>query len=200
MLLFVAHKAKAANTCMGAIRLHIGDKLGLTRKGEYQFMWLTDPPLFEVDEETGAVAASHHPFTSPRTVDEDKLEAAPGDVLARAYDLVLNGVEVGGGSIRIHRPDLQARIFTALGITDDDARAKFGFLLEAFKYGPPPHGGIALGLDRLSMLMTGAESLRDVIAFPKTQRAQCLLTNAPSAVDEKQLRELHIRLRNTQAA
>ena len=180
---------------MGAIRLHIGDKLGLTRKGEYQFMWLTDPPLFEVDEETGAVAASHHPFTSPRTVDEDKLAAAPGDVLARAYDLVLNGVEVGGGSIRIHRPDLQARIFKALGITDEDAKAKFGFLLEAFKYGPPPHGGIALGLDRLSMLMTGAESLRDVIAFPKTQKGADLMTECPTGVSKKQLDELFIQLK-----
>jgi aspartyl-tRNA synthetase len=192
VLLFVAEKAKAANTCMGAIRLHIGDQLGLIRKGEWQFMWLTDPPLFEVDDETGEVAASHHPFTSPRTVDEPLLEEAPGRVLARAYDLVLNGVEVGGGSIRIHRPELQARVFKALGITDDDARAKFGFLLEAFKYGPPPHGGIALGLDRLSMLMTGAESLRDVIAFPKTQKGSDLMTECPTPVSKKQLDELAI--------
>jgi len=194
VLIFVAEKAKAANTCMGAIRLHIGDKLGLIRKGEYQFMWLTDPPLFEVDDDTGAVAASHHPFTSPRAVDEDKLETAPGEVLARAYDLVLNGVEVGGGSIRIHRSDLQARIFKALGISDDDARAKFGFLLEAFKYGPPPHGGIALGLDRLSMIMAGADSLRDVIAFPKTQRGSDVMTDAPTTVAKKQLDELFVQV------
>src|SRR5262249_6010176 len=157
-----------ANTCMGAIRLYLGDKLGLVRQGEFAFMWLTDPPLFEIDG--GEVAAAHHPFTSPRGADEEILESAPGKVLARAYDLVLNGVELGGGWIRIHRPDLQARVFRTLGISDADAQQKFGFLLEAFKYGPPPHGGIAFGLDRLSMLMTGATSLRDVIAFPKTQK------------------------------
>ena len=195
VLLFVAEKTKAANTCMGAIRLHIGDQLGLIRRGEYQFMWLTDPPLFEVDEESGEVAAAHHPFTSPRSDDEGLLDEAPGKVLARAYDLVLNGVEVGGGSIRIHRSDLQARVFKALGISDDDARAKFGFLLDAFKYGPPPHGGIALGLDRLSMLMAGAESLRDVIAFPKTQKGSDLMTDCPTGVSKKQLDELFIQLK-----
>jgi aspartyl-tRNA synthetase len=194
VLIFVAEKAKAANTCMGAIRLNIGEKLGLIRKGEYQFMWLTDPPLFEVDDETKEVAASHHPFTSPRTADEDKLESAPGEVLARAYDLVLNGVEVGGGSIRIHRSDLQARVFKTLGISDEDAKAKFGFLLEAFRYGPPPHGGIALGLDRLAMIMAGADSLRDVIAFPKTQKGSDLMTDCPTGVSKKQLDELFIRL------
>ncbi len=197
LLLFVADKAKVANTCMGAIRLHIGELLNLTRKGEYQFMWLTDPPLFEVDDETGEVAAAHHPFTSPRVADEGLLETAPGQVLARAYDLVLNGVEVGGGSIRIHRSDLQARIFKALGISDDDARAKFGFLLDAFKYGPPPHGGIALGLDRLAMIMAGAESLRDVIAFPKTQKGSDLMTDCPTPVSKKQLDELFIQLAPT---
>jgi aspartyl-tRNA synthetase len=194
VLIFVAEKSKAANTCMGAIRLHIGEKLGLIRKGEYQFMWLTDPPLFEVDDETKEVAAAHHPFTSPRIADEDKLESAPGDVLARAYDLVLNGVEVGGGSIRIHRSDLQARVFKTLGISDDDAKAKFGFLLEAFRYGPPPHGGIALGLDRLAMIMAGADSLRDVIAFPKTQKGSDLMTDCPTGVSKKQLDELFIKV------
>ncbi|MEZ4368324.1 MAG: aspartate--tRNA ligase [Kofleriaceae bacterium] len=192
VLLFVADKFKVANTCLGAIRLHLGDKLGLTRKGEYQFMWLTDPPLFEVDDATGEVAAAHHPFTSPRLEDEHLLETEPGKVLARAYDLVLNGVEVGGGSIRIHRSDLQARLFKALGITDEAARQKFGFLLDAFKYGPPPHGGIAFGLDRLAMLMTGAESLRDVIAFPKTQKGSDLMTDCPTEVSKKQLDELFI--------
>ncbi|MCA9677944.1 MAG: aspartate--tRNA ligase [Kofleriaceae bacterium] len=194
-LLFVAEKAKAANTCLGAIRLHIGDKLGLIRKGEWQFMWLTDPPLFEIDDETGAVAASHHPFTSPRTADEGKLESAPGEVLARAYDLVLNGVEVGGGSIRIHRPDLQARIFKALGISDDEARQKFGFLLDAFQYGPPPHGGIAFGLDRLAMLVANVDSLRDVITFPKTQKGTDLMTECPTPVAPKQLDELYIQVK-----
>jgi aspartyl-tRNA synthetase len=192
-LLFVAEKAKAANTCMGAIRLHIGDKLGLIRRGEWQFMWLTDPPLFEIDDATGEVAAAHHPFTSPRLEDEHKLEASPGDVLARAYDLVLNGVEVGGGSIRIHRSDLQARVFKALGISDEEAQQKFGFLLEAFKYGPPPHGGIAFGLDRLSMLMSGAESLREVITFPKTQKGTDLMTECPTPVAKKQLDELFVQ-------
>ena len=195
VLLFVAEKAKAANTCLGAIRLHIGDKLGMIRKGEHQFMWLTDPPLFEVDDETGEVAAAHHPFTSPRLADEELLTTAPAKVLARAYDLVLNGVEVGGGSIRIHRSELQAKLFSALGISDEDARAKFGFLLDAFKYGPPPHGGIALGLDRLAMLMANAESLRDVIAFPKTQKGSDLMTDCPTGVSKKQLDELFIQLK-----
>ena len=195
VLIFVAEKPKVANTCMGAIRVHVGDKLGLIRRGEWQFMWLTDPPLFEVDEPTGAVAASHHPFTSPRVEDEGLLESAPGKVLARAYDLVLNGVEIGGGSIRIHRPDLQARVFKALGISDEEAQQKFGFLLEAFKYGPPPHGGIAFGLDRLSMLMAGADSLRDVIPFPKTQKGSDLMTECPTPVSKKQLDELYIQLR-----
>ncbi|MGE0546833.1 MAG: aspartate--tRNA ligase [Kofleriaceae bacterium] len=194
-LIFVAEKAKVANTCLGAIRLHIGDKLGLIRKNEWQFMWLTDPPLFEVDDATKHVAAAHHPFTSPRAQDEGLLESDPEKVLARAYDLVLNGVEIGGGSIRIHRSDLQARVFKALGISDDDARAKFGFLLDAFKFGPPPHGGIAFGVDRLAMLMAGAESLRDVIAFPKTQKGSDLMTECPTPVSKKQLEELFIQVR-----
>ncbi|NVB77108.1 MAG: aspartate--tRNA ligase [Kofleriaceae bacterium] len=193
-LIFVADKAKVANATLGAIRIHyIGEKLGLIRKGEWQFMWLTDPPLFEIED--GEVAAAHHPFTSPRVEDEDKLETDPGKVLARAYDLVLNGVEVGGGSIRIHRSELQDRAFKALGISEEERRAKFGFLLDAFKYGPPPHGGIAFGLDRLAMLMTGAESLRDVIAFPKTQKGSDLMTECPTSVSKKQLDELFIQLR-----
>jgi aspartyl-tRNA synthetase len=193
-LIFVADKAKVANACLGAIRVHyIGDKLGLVREGEWQFMWLTDPPLFEIED--GHVAAAHHPFTSPRVADEGLLEEAPDKVLARAYDLVLNGVEVGGGSIRIHRSELQDRAFKALGITDEERRAKFGFLLDAFKFGPPPHGGIAFGLDRLAMLMTGAGSLRDVIAFPKTQKGSDLMTDCPTGVSKKQLDELFIQLK-----
>jgi len=192
-LLFVADKYKVANTCLGAIRLHIGEKLGLVRKGEWQFMWLTDPPLFEVND--GEIAASHHPFTSPRAEDAHLLETAPEQVLARAYDLVLNGVEVGGGSIRIHQSELQDRAFQALRISEEDRRAKFGFLLDAFKYGPPPHGGIAFGLDRLAMLMTGAEFMRDVIAFPKTQKGSDLMTECPTPVSRKQLDELFIQVK-----
>jgi len=194
-LIFVAEKPKVANTCLGAIRLNIGEKLGLIRKQEWQFMWLTDPPLFEVDDTTREIAASHHPFTSPRDEDEGLLDSEPEKVLARAYDLVLNGVEVGGGSIRIHRSDLQARAFKALRISEDDQRAKFGFLLDAFKFGPPPHGGIAFGLDRLAMLMTGAEFMRDVIAFPKTQKGSDLMTDCPTPVSKKQLEELFIQVR-----
>ena len=193
VLLFIADRAKVANTCMGAVRLHIGRKLDLIRTGEWQFMWLTDPPLFERSDD-GAWVASHHPFTSPRTEDESHLTSDPGRVLARAYDLVLNGVELGGGSIRIHRPDLQARVFQALGISEEEARTKFGFLLDAFRYGAPPHGGIAFGLDRLAMLLTGADSLRDVMAFPKTQKGTDLMTDAPTPVDRRQLEELFIQV------
>lgn len=193
VLLFVADKAKVANTCLGAIRLHLGAKLGMIREGEWQFMWLTDPPLFETADD-GSLVSAHHPFTSPRVADEGMLESDPERVLARAYDLVLNGVEVGGGSIRIHRQDVQARAFRALGIADDEARQKFGFLLDAFRYGPPPHGGIALGVDRLAMLLSGAKSLRDVIAFPKTQKGTDLMSEAPTAVKNDQLTELFIQL------
>jgi aspartyl-tRNA synthetase len=194
-LIFVADRFKVTNTTLGAIRVHIGEKLGLIRKNEWQFMWLTDPPLFEVDDATKEIAAAHHPFTSPRVEDEPLLETAPEQVLARAYDLVLNGVEVGGGSIRIHRTELQARCFKALRISDEDQRAKFGFLLDAFKYGPPPHGGIAFGLDRLAMLMTGAEFMRDVIAFPKTQKGSDLMTDCPTPVSKRQLDELFIQVK-----
>jgi aspartyl-tRNA synthetase len=193
VLLFVADKAKTANTCMGAIRLHIGQKLGLVREGEWQCLWLTDPPLFE-ESEDGALVSAHHPFTSPRLEDVDKLESAPEKVLARAYDLVINGVEVGGGSIRIHDRDIQERVFKALGIDEQEAQTKFGFLLEAFRYGPPPHGGIAFGLDRMAMLLSGAESLREVLAFPKTQRGTDLMADAPTPIDKRQLAELFIQV------
>ena len=193
VLLFVADKAKKANVCMGAIRLHIAEKCGLLRKDEWRFMWLTDPPLFEENED-GGMSSAHHPFTSPRVEDEDKLLSDPESVLARAYDVVLNGVELGGGSVRIHRSDLQAKVFKALGISDEDAKAKFGFLLDAFQYGPPPHGGIALGLDRMAMLLAGSSSLRDVIAFPKTAKGQCLMTEAPTPVAAKQLQELFVQV------
>ena len=156
--------------------------------------------MFERDENEDRWVASHHPFTSPKDGDEDRLETDPGSCLAKAYDMVLNGWEVGGGSVRIHRDEVQSKVFRALKIGAEEAEAKFGFLLDALRYGAPPHGGIAFGLDRIVTMMTGAESIRDVIAFPKTQRAQCLLTHAPSLVDEKQLRELHIRLRNPDRA
>jgi aspartyl-tRNA synthetase len=194
VLLFVADRARVANTCLGAIRLQVGRRLDLIRAGEWQFMWLTDPPLFERSEEHGTWVASHHPFTSPRPEDEPFLLSEPGRVLARAYDLVLNGVELGGGSIRIHRPELQALVFRALGISDEEARTKFGFLLDAFRYGAPPHGGIAFGVDRLAMLLCAADSLRDVMAFPKTQKGTDLMTDAPTPVDRRQLEDLFIQV------
>ena len=156
--------------------------------------------MFEYDDEADRWNAVHHPFTAPKDGHEDYMDTDPGKCIAKAYDMVLNGWELGGGSIRIHRAEVQSKVFTALNISAEDAKVKFGFLLDALQYGAPPHGGLAFGLDRLVTLMTKAESIRDVIAFPKTQRAQCLLTGAPSNVDEKQLRELHIRLRNAQAA
>jgi len=163
-------------------------------KDAHAFLWVTGFPLLEWDEETARFYASHHPFTSPRPEDADKLESDPGAVRARAYDVVMDGVELGGGSIRIHDPALQRRVFTALGIDEAQAKHKFGFLLEAFRYGAPPHGGLALGLDRMVMLMAGRDSIRDVIAFPKTTAGNCLLTDAPNTVDAEQLRELHIAL------
>ena len=202
LIFFGADKAKVVNDAIGALRVKVGhSEFGRARglvQGEWEPLWVIDFPMFERDDEAGRWVAVHHPFTSPKEGHEDWLETNPGACTAKAYDVVLNGIELGGGSVRIHREDVHSKVVRALKIDAEEARAKFGFLLDALQYGAPPHGGIAIGLDRFVMLMTGAESLRDVIAFPKTQRAQCLLTNAPGPVDEKQLRELHIRLRNPQ--
>src|SRR5687768_1527030 len=194
LVFFGADKAKVVNDALGALRLKVGPERGLATPG-WRPLWVLDFPMFERDEEGKRWSAMHHPFTSPADGHEDLLETDPGSARAKAHDIVLNGWEIGGGSIRIHRADVQQKVFRALNIGADEAQAKFGFLLDALQYGAPPHGGIAFGLDRIVALMAGAESIRDVIAFPKTQRAQCLLTHAPSAVDERQLRELHIRLR-----
>jgi len=202
LVFFGADKAKVVNDSIGALRVKVGhSEFGKSRglvEGEWRPLWVVDFPMFEFDEDAQRWNAVHHPFTSPKDGHEDWLETDPGRCLAKAYDAVLNGIELGGGSVRIHREDVQSKVFRALKIGPEEAQAKFGFLLDALQYGAPPHGGIAIGLDRFVMLMTGAESLRDVIAFPKTQRAQDLLTQAPGPVDEKQLRELHIRLRNPQ--
>jgi aspartyl-tRNA synthetase len=204
LIFFGADKASIVNDALGALRVKVGHSdfgkaRGLTQ-GEWEPLWVVDFPMFEYDEGAGRWNAVHHPFTAPKDGHEDWLETDPGRCIAKAYDVVLNGIELGGGSVRIHREEVQSKVFRALKIDAEEAQAKFGFLLDALQYGAPPHGGIAIGLDRFVMLLVKAESLRDVIAFPKTQRAQDLLTNAPGPVDEKQLRELHIRLRNTQAA
>ncbi len=204
LIFFGADKAKIVNDAIGALRVKIGHSaLGKSKglmEGEWKPLWVVDFPMFEFDDDAQRWNAVHHPFTSPKDGHEDWLETDPGRCVAKAYDAVLNGIELGGGSVRIHREDVQSKVFRALKIDAEEAQLKFGFLLDALQYGAPPHGGIAIGLDRFVMLMTGAESLRDVIAFPKTQRAQDLLTQAPGPVDEKQLRELHIRLRSTQPA
>ncbi|HEY4186350.1 MAG TPA: aspartate--tRNA ligase [Polyangia bacterium] len=194
LLFFQFGSKKLVNAVLGGLRLHLAAKYNLIPKNQWRFAWITDFPLFE-EADGGHLAAAHHPFTMPVPEDLERLESEPASVRARAYDLVLNGNEVAGGSIRIHQSDLQARVFRALGLSEEDAKAKFGFLLEAFKYGPPPHGGIAAGVDRLAMLLCGAESLRDVIAFPKTQKGTDLLTDAPSSVSARQLDELHIALK-----
>jgi len=193
-IFFGADKAPIVNAALGALRLKIGQDKNLVEKA-WRPLWVLDFPLFEWDEEAKRWSAMHHPFTAPRDGHEELLESDPARAVAKAYDMVLNGWEIGGGSIRIHRAEVQQKVFKALGISEDEARAKFGFLLENLQYGAPPHGGIAFGLDRLVALMAGVDSIRDVIAFPKTQRAQDLLVHAPSPVDEKQLRELGIRLR-----
>jgi aspartyl-tRNA synthetase len=204
LIFFGADKAKVVNDAIGALRIKIGHsefgkKNGLFTGG-WRPMWVVDFPMFEFDEEAQRYTATHHPFTAPKDGHEDWMVTAPEKCISKGYDMVLNGWEMGGGSVRIHRADVQQKVFDALKISPEEAQLKFGFLLDALQYGAPPHGGLAFGLDRIVTLMTGAESIRDVIAFPKTQRAQCLLTQAPSPVDEKQLRELHIRLRTPEAA
>jgi aspartyl-tRNA synthetase len=194
LIFFGADKAKVVNDALGALRQKLGHEKGYAESG-WRPLWVVDFPMFEWDEEEKRWVAMHHPFTAPKDGHEDYLGSDPGKAYAKAYDVVLNGWEIGGGSVRIHRADVQSKVFSALAIGAEEAEAKFGFLLEALQYGAPPHGGIAFGLDRIVTLMAGAESIRDVIAFPKTQKGQCLLTHAPSPVDEKQLRELHIRLR-----
>jgi len=203
ILFFGADRAKVVNDALGALRVKIGHSdfgkaHGLFHEG-WRPLWVVDFPMFEYDEESKRYYAAHHPFTSPKDGHEDLLASDPGRAYAKAYDMVLNGWEIGGGSVRIHKEEVQSKVFRALNIGEAEAREKFGFLLDALQYGAPPHGGIAFGLDRIITMMAGADSIRDVIAFPKTQRAQCLLTQAPSGVDEQQLRELHIRLRQAGA-
>jgi len=203
LIFFGADKAKIVNDAIGALRIKIGHSEFGKKNGLFEDrwapMWVVDFPMFEFDDESQRYTAVHHPFTAPKDGHEDWMVTAPEKCISKGYDMVLNGWEMGGGSVRIHRADVQQKVFDALKITPEEAQLKFGFLLDALQYGAPPHGGLAFGLDRIVTLMTGAESIRDVIAFPKTQRAQCLLTQAPSPVDEKQLRELHIRLRNPDA-
>ncbi len=191
---FVADKnIDTARTAIGRLRSHLANKLGLIKPNTYGFVWITDFPMFEKDAETGRLVAMHHPFTSPRTEDLDLLETDPSSIRAKAYDVVVNGQEVGGGSIRIHDQDVQSRIFKALGLSAEEVESKFGFLLSALTFGAPPHGGLAFGFDRLVSILVGTDSIRDVIAFPKTTRAVCLMTNAPSRVDEDQLKELGVK-------
>jgi aspartyl-tRNA synthetase len=203
LIFFGADKEKIVNDAIGALRIKIGHSVFGKANGLFENrwapLWVVDFPMFEYDDESQRYTAVHHPFTAPKDGHEDWMVTAPEKCISKGYDMVLNGWEMGGGSVRIHRADVQQKVFDALKITPEEAQLKFGFLLDALQYGAPPHGGLAFGLDRIVTLMTGAESIRDVIAFPKTQRAQCLLTQAPSPVDEKQLRELHIKLRNVDA-
>ena len=194
LLLFAADRNKIVWNVLGALRVELAGQMGLLDKNDYKFLWVTEFPQFEWSDEEERFVAMHHPFTMPMDEDLDKLETDPGSVRAKAYDIVLNGTEIGGGSVRIHQADVQSRMFKALGLTDEVANEKFGFLLDAFKYGVPPHAGLAYGLDRLVMLMAKRDSIRDVIAFPKVKDATCLLTNAPDVVDAKQLEDLSIRI------
>ena len=194
LIFFGADSAHVVSDALGALRLKVGQELKLVTAG-WQPLWVVDFPMFEWDVEAKRWSAMHHPFTAPREDDPTALRAAPGAAVAKAYDMVLNGSEIGGGSVRIHRQEMQSTVFDLLGIASDEAQKKFGFLLDALRFGAPPHGGIAFGLDRLAMLMAGADSIREVIAFPKTQTAADLLTDAPTEVSEAQLRELHVRVR-----
>ena len=194
LIFFGADQAKVVNDALGALRLKVGADLGLVADG-WRPLWVVDFPMFEYDAEHKRWQALHHPFTAPKVEDQERVDTDSANVKAQAYDMVLNGSEIGGGSVRIHRSDVQSRVFATLGLSEAEARGKFGFLLDALKFGAPPHGGIAFGLDRVCAIMAGVESIRDVIPFPKTQKASCLMTEAPSAVDELQLRELHIKLR-----
>ncbi|HHY67962.1 MAG TPA: aspartate--tRNA ligase, partial [Alicyclobacillus sp.] len=193
LLIFVADRPEICAEVLGQLRLHLGRRLGLIDDGSFAFAWITDFPLFSYDEEEKRWVAEHHPFTMPRWEDVDLMERDPGRVRAQAYDMVLNGYEIGGGSLRIYRREIQEAMFRTLGFSMEEAREKFGFLLEAFEYGAPPHGGMAFGFDRVVMLMAGKSSIRECIAFPKTASASCLLTGAPSEISEEQWRELHIR-------
>jgi len=198
LIFFGADREKVVNDALGALRAKVGHERGFVQPG-WKPLWVVDFPMFEFDDEKKTWGARHHPFTAPKDGHEDLFTTDPANTIAKAYDVVLNGWEMGGGSVRIHRPEMQQKVFAALGISPEDQQKKFGFLLNSLQYGAPPHGGIAFGLDRIVTMMCGAESIRDVIAFPKTQRGQDLLIDTPAPVTEQQLRDLHIKIRPSDA-